>query len=1023
MGKYLLVAFFFIIINSFLIYSHSQTAINFSGNDSYISIDDSPELRLSAFTIECWFMRKDTGVSVLTGTDSINAVPIIAKGIEEDVDEANMNYFLGIRKEDSILVAAFEESNTSDNPGKNHHIIGFTTIQRNIWYHAAVTYDGVFLKLYLNGILESALEINKPPMDQSPISTVIGGVLLSGELLGGSFNGLIDEIRIWNYARTQEEIQNEINNEIPTPLAGLVIRLGLNEGTGSEISYTGMPGLNPAIIGTGWNWTSGTHFENINPPVCNEFPLLKIGLIADPQYCDCPPAGTRYYRETLKKLPAAIDTLNKYEVDFVVTLGDVIDRYYESFDSILPLYEDLDMPDYKLLGNHAFEEVDDTLKDTIIYLYNMPDYYYDFTYNDWRFIILDGTELAAYDSILHPELREEADSLWQSVQGQINDVPWNGGIGRKQRQWIENTISDAMINDEKVILFCHFPVYPEHYLNLWNREDIIEIVEKYDNTVAYINGHNHDGNYGYLNGKHYVTQKGMVETYDTSSYSILEIYDNKLVFNSYGLMKNHIISYRNKCFKPNDIILSGNILTYAIDSGDYVGSFSAIDSSYSGNYSYSLTDGYAFEHNSLFDISNDSLYLATTQNLSLQENYFIKVSAMNCCLDTISKVFTISFDTNAVCLNKNIPDTILVIGQANLNINLDSVFVDKSEYGLLYNTISGNTGKASAAINDKKLVVQQISGGESEIIVSAVDSFTNQSVTDTFLVTIIDPLNHVPEVIKTIDDKILQLNYDTLVIDLDTIFYDQDNDSLIYELAFDNDTTVNFRITNSILEIFPVKAGYNELELSVDDDRGGFTSCKFNLAVNTVPQIYKEISDMAIFINDPPFYIDMDTVFFDPDGDTLHYLADISNSDVLDLEITDSGLMLAPILEGSTNVEIRADDSRGGVTADDFNVTVSAISTNLYDRREELLIANFPNPFSQQTKLVYNIWESSFVRLSVFNQYGQLIKVLVSERQDRGNKEVIISAADLPPGIYFCRLEIGDRQVNTKIVKGTAPQN
>jgi manganese-dependent ADP-ribose/CDP-alcohol diphosphatase len=1021
MNKYFLLSFLHIIVQSFLIHSGSQTSVYFSGNDSYISIADSPEINLSVFTIECWFMRKDTGISILTGTDSINAVPIIAKGVEEVVNEANMNYFLGIRKEDSILVAAFEESDASTNPGKNHHITGFTSIHRNIWYHAAVTYDGNSLKLYLNGNLETALEINRQPMNQSPVKTVIGGVMLSGDLLGGSFNGSIDEIRIWNYARTQAEIQNEINKEILSPPAGLVIRLGLNEGTGNEIYYTGMPGLNPHITGTGWAWTPGTHFENINPPVCNEIPLLKIGLIADPQYCDCDPLGTRFYRETLKKLPAAIDTFNKYEVDFVVTLGDIIDRYYESFDSILPLYNNLSMPDYKLLGNHEFEEVNDSLKDTVIHLFNMPDYYYHFTYSDWRFIILDGTELAAYDSILHPDLWDEADSLRQSIKGQINDVPWNGGIGRTQRQWIENTITDAMNNNEKVILLCHFPVYPEHYLNLWNREDIIKIVEKYDNAVAYINGHNHDGNYGFLNGKHYVTQKGMVETYDTNSFSILEIYDNKLVFNNYGLMKDHTVSYKNNSIKTYDIILSNNILTYAIDSGDYVGRFSAIDSSGTGNYSYNLTDGYSFEHNSLFDISNDSLYLATSQDLSLQEEYYIKVSAMNCCLDTITKIFTILFDTTSVYHIKKIPNTVLVLGQDSLIIELDSIFADKSEFGLTYSAVSGNTGKATAAIDVKNLVVQQISGGESEVIVSATDSFTNQSVTDTFSVTIVDPLNHIPEVTKTIDDKILQLNYDTLVVDLDTIFYDQDSDSLIYELILNNDTTLDFLITNSILEIIPLKAGINALDLSADDDRGGSVSCHFELTVNTVPQIYKNISDMSLFINDPPVYIDLDTVFFDPDGDTLNYITNTSNSDILELTVTDSELMIAAKMESSTIVEISADDKKGGIVTDDFSVTVNDIINNLYDWHEKLYITNYPNPFSWKTRLIYNVSQDSYIRLSIFNQYGQLIKILLSEKQDKGNHEVFISASDLSPGIYFCRLEIGDRQVNTKIVKGTAP--
>jgi hypothetical protein len=971
-------------------------------------------------------MRKDTGVSVLTGTDSINAVPMIAKGIEEDINEPNMNYFLGIRKEDSILVAAFEESNSSPNPGKNHHITGFTTIRKNIWYHAAVTYDGTFLKLYLNGVLESALEINKQPMNQSAVKTAIGAVLLTGDVPAGSFNGLIDEVRIWNYARTQTEIQNEINKEILSPVTGLVIRLGLNEGTGNEISYTGMPGLITDITGTGWTWVPGTHFENINPPVCNELPLLKIGVIADPQYCDCPSSGTRFYRETLKKLPAAVDTFNKYEVDFVVTLGDIIDRYYESFDSVLPLYNDLNMPDYKLLGNHAFEEIDDFLKDTVIYLYNMPDYYYHITYNGWRFVFLDGTELAAYDSILHPDLREEADSLWQSIQGQINAEPYNGGIGRKQREWIENTVTDAMNNNEKVILFCHFPVYPEHYLNLWNQEDIIGIVEKYDNIVAYINGHNHDGNYGFLNGKHYITQKGMVETYDTSSYSILEIYDNKLVFDSYGLMKDHTVSYKNNDCNPYDIVLSNKILTYAIDSGDFAGSFSVADSSVSGNYSFQLTDSYSFEDNSLFDISNDSLYLATSRNLSLKEKYFIKVSAMNCCLDTISRVITIIFDTNSIFHYRNIPDTVLFVGADNLNINLDSIFVDKSENGLAYNAISGNTRKAAAAITEGFLIVKQISGGESEIILVATDSFTNQSVSDTFLVTIIDPFNHPPEVINTIDDKFLQLYFDTLVIDLDTIFFDPDNDSLNYGLVFDNDTTVNIRITNSVLEILPLKAGYNMLEISADDDRGSSVSFRLQLIVNTVPQICKKISDMLFFINDPPFYIDLDTVFFDPDSDSLGYLTDISNPEILDTALTGSVLILAPKSEGNASLEISADDSRGGIITDDFIVTVNDINTISYNRQKKFNLINFPNPVNQKTRFVYYVGDNSHVKLSIFNQYGYLVKVLVSEKQDSGNKEVVISVSDLSPGIYYARLEIGDRPVETVkifVANGTAPES
>ena len=48
----------------------------------------------------------------------------------------------------------------------------------------------------------------------------------------------------------------------------------------------------------------------------------------------------------------------------------------------------------------------------------------------WHFLVLDATELSAYAGVLHPELAEEADSLWQRVQGQVNAYSWNGGISR-----------------------------------------------------------------------------------------------------------------------------------------------------------------------------------------------------------------------------------------------------------------------------------------------------------------------------------------------------------------------------------------------------------------------------------------------------------------------------------------------------------------------------------------------------------------------------------------------------------------
>lgn len=61
---------------------------------------------------------------------------------------------------------------------------------------------------------------------------------------------------------------------------------------------------------------------------------LRFGLIADPQYADAEPSEThpRFYRNSLCKLSKAITELNDHHLEFVVTLGDLVDRDWASFE-------------------------------------------------------------------------------------------------------------------------------------------------------------------------------------------------------------------------------------------------------------------------------------------------------------------------------------------------------------------------------------------------------------------------------------------------------------------------------------------------------------------------------------------------------------------------------------------------------------------------------------------------------------------------------------------------------------------
>ena len=61
-------------------------------------------------------------------------------------------------------------------------------------------------------------------------------------------------------------------------------------------------------------------------PLCaDEQKLLRVGLVTDLHHADKPPAGSRHYRESQKKLAEAGEHFQQSKADFIVELGDLID--------------------------------------------------------------------------------------------------------------------------------------------------------------------------------------------------------------------------------------------------------------------------------------------------------------------------------------------------------------------------------------------------------------------------------------------------------------------------------------------------------------------------------------------------------------------------------------------------------------------------------------------------------------------------------------------------------------------------
>ena len=262
---------------------------------------------------------------------------------------------------------------------------------------------------------------------------------------------------------------------------------------------------------------------------------LRIGLVADPQYANNPTAGKRHYRESLWKLKEAIVTFNDNDVDFVQNLGDIIDRGWENYDSIIPVYQHLKpgIDNYHLLGNHDYA-IDSSHLSNLLETLSMPDFYYSYVKKSWRFIVLDATDYSYFSNALHKHDTNHINSYYESTTGKPNNYRWNSAMGKKQQNWLKQELQDAESLAQRIIIFSHMPLRPLNSAeNLWNNEEIIDIIENSSNVVAFINGHNHAGDYVFKNGIHYITILGMVDTM-INSYGILEIYKNSLVLRGYG---------------------------------------------------------------------------------------------------------------------------------------------------------------------------------------------------------------------------------------------------------------------------------------------------------------------------------------------------------------------------------------------------------------------------------------------------------------------------------------------------------
>lgn len=93
----------------------------------------------------------------------------------------------------------------------------------------------------------------------------------------------------------------------------------------------------------------------------------------------------------------------------------------------------------------------------------------------------------------------------------------------------------------------------------------------------------------------------------------------------------------------------------------------------------------------------------------------------------------------------------------------------------------------------------------------------------------------------------------------------------------------------------------------------------------------------------------------------------------------------------------------GIVPAATSTSNISALNLNTETLGAEMMMSNYPNPFTDFTNIRYTVPVDGQIQISIFDLSGQLLGTPVNEMKMAGMYEVQWNANDLPAGIYFAK--------------------
>jgi len=183
-------------------------ALLFNGKDSLVTIRDAASLHLTTgMTLEAWVNPFAIPPGDCIPTSTCYWMDVIHKDSDRYYIEASSNQN-GEPEAGGIFRRRWASLLHFRTLFKKNIVFGPSALPLNTWTHLALTYDSAMIRFYVNGVL-----VGSSP-ETSSITTSTSPLCVGGDPTQGQFfNGIIDEVRVYNLPLTAAQIRVDMERD------------------------------------------------------------------------------------------------------------------------------------------------------------------------------------------------------------------------------------------------------------------------------------------------------------------------------------------------------------------------------------------------------------------------------------------------------------------------------------------------------------------------------------------------------------------------------------------------------------------------------------------------------------------------------------------------------------------------------------------------------------------------------------------------------------------------------------------